>query len=64
MGQIGAGWSGVSGRQSGGHPPLPALPAIFGVTPEFEPRGNELTRLTDVLCAAGTPRATKIDTGS
>jgi hypothetical protein len=48
---------GVSGRRSGGRPPLLIFPAIYGVNPEFEPRGNELTRLTDVLCASGMPPA-------
>jgi hypothetical protein len=38
----------VSGRRSGPRPPLLIFPAIYGVNPELEPRGNELTRLVDV----------------
>jgi hypothetical protein len=63
VGQVAAGWSGVSGRVAVDGPPLPVLPAMYGVTPEFEPRGNESKRLPHVLYAGGTPRATKIDTG-
>jgi hypothetical protein len=62
VGQVGAGWS-TFPVGAVVHPSTTHFPAIYGVNPELEPRGNELTRLIDVpWCQWNGPR--KIDTGS